>query len=932
MKISIIIMTMILSLSLVGSFSNSYADPGDFIASFDGSDGGGTAFVTPYGMTLYSNDLIFVSDTSLNVVQVYDLDGTFVYSFDGSDGGGTQFDQPYAITVDTDGKIIVADVNFDLVQIFYPDGTFITSFGDSTQFGLIEKLAVTSLNNILVLDSGRAIVQIFNPDGTFVRSFDGSEGIGEQFIAPSGMTIDTNDQIYIADTILDTVQIYDSFGTFVTSFDGSEGNGTPFDRPHGLAVNSFEQIIVTDTGLNSVQVYNPDGTFVTSFDGSEDGGTQFLAPWDVIVDSTGQQILVLDVGDGLVEIFEGGEFSNFNTDDGDFTGSFDGTDGGGVMFNEPRGIVVDSNGRIIVADHGEDIVQIFDSNGFFITSFDGSNGGTEFLAPWDVIVDSNDQIIVSDHNIDLVQIFDSDGLFISSFDGSEGAGLKFDQSKAIAVNSTGQIFVADHKKDIVQIYNSDGTFVTSFDGTAGGNLQFDQPYGITIDSNDRIIITDLGLDQVRIFYSDLSSAADLDDINGGATPFLNPWDVAVNSDDQIIVVDSGSKLVQIFNSTGFFITSFDGTEDGGLKFDQPYAIAVDSNDKIYVADSGLGTVRVFGGGIFSFDNGDDGGDGEIEPPKKSGSGGCADCTPPTLGLDKDGKRLVDNGFTYNGKSVDAERFFTPYPLITVNIGELNTAVFKIYENNGIQNIKHVSFAFGLATDDIISNSKAMIELDIDYDGTETVTVYDPKNALDNINVTTNVVDCIAGSTAQCLEVTMEHMFRAPLDFNIVATDVWDQKRNAWQNYFNHGIEVIGESMNPPEEYNAINRGQIYHLTETGKTTAVDEFGNNWSLKYDVWAMDYIKAPRMQDAPTEIMTRNHSEFVEYKKSQIIDAMNELALLCPTCLDESYTDFADSFAYDIPIILEKLQDPLVQEKLALEGQRAQEIMDDLLHPAR
>ena len=135
-------------------------------------------------------------------------------------------------------------------------------------------------------------------------------------------------------------------------------------------------------------------------------------------------------------------------------------------------------------------------------------------------------------------------------------------------------------------------------------------------------------------------------------------------------------------------------------------------------------------------------------------------------------------------------------------------------------------------------------------------------------------------------------------------------------------------MNPPEEYDGINRGQIYHLIETGKTTAVDEFGNNWSLKYDVWMMDYIKSEKPKDNPTEIMTRNHSEFAEYKKSQIIDAIDELVLLCQTCLDESFTDFDDPFAYDIPTILDKLQDSLVLEKLALESQRAQEIMDNII----
>jgi len=124
---------------------------------------------------------------------------------------------------------------------------------------------------------------------------------------------------------------------------------------------------------------------------------------------------------------------------------------------------------------------------------------------------------------------------------------------------------------------------------------------------------------------------------------------------------------------------------------------------------------------------------EPEPPSGStgnGSGCTGDCEAPTLGVDSKYNSKVTDGFSYNGIPTDVERFFTPYPLITVNVGEENQAVFKIYENHGPQNVKHFSLAFGLGSDEIISLSKARIELDIDFDGSETVTITDPENALD----------------------------------------------------------------------------------------------------------------------------------------------------------------------------------------------------------
>ena len=207
--------------------------------------------------------------------------------------------------------------------------------------------------------------------------------------------------------------------------------------------------------------------------------------------------------------------------------------------------------------------------------------------------------------------------------------------------------------------------------------------------------------------------------------------------------------------------------------------------------------------------------------------------------------MVTDGFTYNGKSTDVERFYTPYPLITANVGQLNKAVFKIYEDQGPQNIRHFSFAFGLGGDQVISQSKAMIELDIDFDGTETVTITDPENALDNVRVKTSTGDCNVDSSMECLIVTIDHRFRTQLDFNIVATDVWDTRLNSWQNYYNDGIEVVGESLNPPKQYTGIHDGHLITITEIGKNIATDEWGNVWS--YDkTWNMNYVSNEKIDD--------------------------------------------------------------------------------------
>ena len=187
--------------------------------------------------------------------------------------------------------------------------------------------------------------------------------------------------------------------------------------------------------------------------------------------------------------------------------------------------------------------------------------------------------------------------------------------------------------------------------------------------------------------------------------------------------------------------------------------------------------------------------GVSQPPPR-GSSECDDCTPPTLGYDQYSAKLVDAGFAYNGLASDVEYFFTPYPLIESEVGKENTVVLRIYENEGPQNVSHAALAFGLRSGEVISESRAVINYDIFFDGTGEVSAIDPDGAidLDTLSAEHETVQCSPGSELECLQITIKHTFRAPLEFDIVGTDVWDTQRNSWQNYYNHGIKISGEPL------------------------------------------------------------------------------------------------------------------------------------------
>ncbi len=233
-----------------------------------------------------------------------------------------------------------------------------------------------------------------------------------------------------------------------------------------------------------------------------------------------------------------------------------------------------------------------------------------------------------------------------------------------------------------------------------------------------------------------------------------------------------------------------------------------------------------------------------------GGSGCDDCTSPTLGIDSTGERRVAGGFTYNGEVHDVEYYYTPMPLIEVETGVENVAVLKIYEDSGVSRIAHAGLAFGLGRGQHFAESEAGISVDISHTGALSVSLDDASGAIDaeTLRATAERTDCMRGSVAECLEVTIYHTFREPLDFDVVSTSIWDTRLNSWQNFFNHGVHVDGESLNPSRGVE-VNGGElvlfplisahvdedgdgIYDYDERHVTYMLDENYSVWRLTPD----------------------------------------------------------------------------------------------------
>jgi len=180
-----------------------------------------------------------------------------------------------------------------------------------------------------------------------------------------------------------------------------------------------------------------------------------------------------------------------------------------------------------------------------------------------------------------------------------------------------------------------------------------------------------------------------------------------------------------------------------------------------------------------------------------------------------------------------------------------------------------------------------------------------------------------------LIVTIDHTFRAPLDFNIVGTDVWDTRLNSWQNYYNHGIEVVGESLNPPNEYFGIYKGKLIHLIETAKNTAIDADGNTWTFD-NIWIKDYIYIGKTDDPITsQGYDRDHVKFDTYMQGQELIATSLFDNYYKTSVshEPEFSEIVDIKFYVFPDRIDKKFDPVLQAKMHKEDIRAQKYLEEL-----
>lgn len=258
-------------------------------------------FIEPVGIAVDGdNNEIYVIDSGLKKVFIFDLRGTPVFSFGSKESGGVA---PVDIAV-KNGRIYISQEGKGSVGVFNYKGALVGSLSVPGGF---------APGAIVVDDDG--MVYVVNKSRTNCLVFDGADddadgasgkfrsAIGEGLKSLSGVAVG-KDRVYLI-TPVDSraVHVYGKDGVLLFSFEGLEGEGGTLGIPIAAKVDRLENLWVLDS-IKGIIVYNKEGYEVSRVvmpAGTVEG--QLFFPVDFDIDAN-DMLYVAEKGAKRVSVFK----------------------------------------------------------------------------------------------------------------------------------------------------------------------------------------------------------------------------------------------------------------------------------------------------------------------------------------------------------------------------------------------------------------------------------------------------------------------------------------------------------------------------------------------------------------------------------------------------------------------------------------------------
>lgn len=279
-------------------------------------------------------------------------------------------------------------------------------------------------------------------------------------------------------------------------------------------------------------------------------------------------------------------------------------------FKEPKGIFVDAQENIYVADTENNRVQKFDKNFNVLLKIGGEEKKEKhFLKePEGVYGDTQGSIYVADTHNHQIKKFDPQGNLILSIgtkskgeheEQEEGKNTgEFNQPVGVAVSQDGKIYVTDSHNDRVQVFDASGNFLFAFGSHGKKEGEFNKPHGISLDSDLNIYVADTENNRIQGFSKEghflfsyggekEENGKDENEEKNKEKEILNkPDGVFVDGSKNILIADTKNDRVVKLNKYKNVVFRFSNN------FKEPSAVFV-FGGKLYVCDTKNNIIKIY---------------------------------------------------------------------------------------------------------------------------------------------------------------------------------------------------------------------------------------------------------------------------------------------------------------------------------------------------
>ncbi len=284
---------------------------------------------------------------------------------------------------------------------------------------------------------------------------------GRSFLDIGGMAVDNEDKVYIFNRSPHPLMIFEKNGDFA----GGWGEDY-FSRPHGTRITQDGAIYFTDDITHLVSKFTLEGKLLMTLgEKGKASDTGYVANPDLMT-----SLKTIKRGAG--------------------------------PFNRPTGIAVSSTGDIFVSDgYGNAQVHKFSPEGRYLLSWGGpGTRESEFMLPHNVWVDKQDRVWIPDRENSRVQIFDSNGKFLSQWtDVSRPTDVFIDDDQVVYISELGDVSGIGPG---VSLHTIAGELITRWGNKAVDHQtdMFLAPHALTVDSAGdiyigEVVMTHAGIDR-----------------------------------------------------------------------------------------------------------------------------------------------------------------------------------------------------------------------------------------------------------------------------------------------------------------------------------------------------------------------------------------------------------------------------------------------------